>query len=223
MTLSTDLFTGLTSFLLTLFILSYLIKDNPLFRIATFLFVGVTSGYISALAWWQILWPNLVQPLMFGSLETRVLLLPPLLASGFLLMKIWPRLGFLGTPVLAYLVGVSAATAIGGALIGTLSPQIWATIYAFDLRSPAQNSNWLQVLWNGGFVLIGTVTSLAFFHFSARNGADGSAQRAVWIEWLAFAGRIFIAIALGVIFAGVYMASLTSLIERISFIIQFLM
>jgi energy-converting hydrogenase Eha subunit A len=41
------------------------------------------------------------------------------------------------------------------------------------------------------------------------------------IELLAWFGRIFIAIALGVIFAGVYSAALTAFIERINFLITF--
>ncbi len=223
MAISPDLITGVMSFLLTLSIFSYLVNDNPLFRIATYLFVGVSSGYIGALAWWQVLWPNLVSPLMSGNLEVRLGLLLPLLASGFLLMKIWPRLGFLGTPVLAYLVGVSAAVAIGGALMGTLAPQFTATINAFDLSAGAlQGMSWLQILWNGAFILIGTVTTLAYFHFGARTQPDGSARRAIWIEWMAWVGRIFIAITLGVVFAGVYLAALTALIERIDSILKFL-
>jgi hypothetical protein len=37
----------------------------------------------------------------------------------------------------------------------------------------------------------------------------------------AWVGRIFVAITLGVIFAGVYMAALTAMIERLSSIINF--
>ena len=55
MVLSLDLITGLLSFVFTLFIFSYLIGDNPLFRIAVYIFVGVSSGYIASIAWWQVL------------------------------------------------------------------------------------------------------------------------------------------------------------------------
>ena len=221
---ASDLISGIVGFILSLFVFSYLIGDNPLFRIATYLFVGVSSGYICALAWWQILWPNLVQPLMFGSLPVRMVLLPPLLASGFLLMKIWPRLGFLGTPVMAFIVGVGAASAVGGAILGTLGPQLWAGINTFDPGLIfSQGSSWLGLLWNGAFVLIGTVTSLAYFHFGAHSASDGTVRRLAWIEWLAAAGSIFIAVTLGVIYAGVYSAALTALIERISSLLNFIL
>ena len=42
------------------------------------------------------------------------------------------------------------------------------------------------------------------------------------IEVLAWGGRIFIGIALGAVFAGVYAAALTALIERISSLINFI-
>ncbi len=38
---------------------------------------------------------------------------------------------------------------------------------------------------------------------------------------MAWLGRIFIAITLGVLFAGVYMAALTAMIERLSSILNF--
>jgi hypothetical protein len=42
------------------------------------------------------------------------------------------------------------------------------------------------------------------------------------IEALAWGGRVFIGIALGAVFAGVYAAALTALIERISSLINFI-
>ena len=58
-----DFITGALSFLFTLLILSYLIGDNPLFKIAVYLFVGVASGYAAAVIIWQVLYPKLFMPL----------------------------------------------------------------------------------------------------------------------------------------------------------------
>ena len=52
MAIPLDLITAVLSFLFTLLIFSYLIGDNPLFKIALYIFVGVSSGYIAAVAWW---------------------------------------------------------------------------------------------------------------------------------------------------------------------------
>ena len=37
--------------LLTLAVMSFVIKDNPVFRITQDLFVGISAGYAAALAW----------------------------------------------------------------------------------------------------------------------------------------------------------------------------
>jgi len=223
MTISPDLVTGALSLIITLFIFSYLIGDNVLFRVATYIFVGVSAGFIAGVAWWQVLWPKLIQPLIFGSIIDQALLALPLLGTALILVKISPRLAKMGSPAMAYLVGAGAAVAIGGALTGTLLPQMAATINAFDIQAATiRNMNLLTVMFNGAVILLGTVSSLAYFHFGAYVRPDGTVRRILPIELLAWIGRVFIAITLGVIFAGVYAAALTALIERISSIIYFI-
>ena len=80
----------------------------------------------------------------------------------------------------------------------------------------------VEALGNGAVILLGTIFSLAYFHFGAKPKADGSMHRMGLIEFLAWPGRIFIGITLGAIFAGVYASALTALIERIASIINFI-
>ncbi len=212
MVFNPDLLVGALSFLFTLMIFSYLLGDNPLFRIATYIFVGATAGYVSAVAMWQVVFPRLIHPLVYGSGTEKALAVVPLLLAGLLLMKGWPRLSHLGAPAMAYLVGVSAAVAVGGAVIGTLFPQAFASMDAFHLELASIP---IEPFLNAAFILVGLVTTLAYFHFGARVTADGSVRRFGFIEILARVGRIFIAITLGVLFAGVFSASLTAFIERL--------
>jgi hypothetical protein len=208
-----DLITGALGFLFTIMIFSYLLGDNPLFRFGTYIFIGVASGYVAAVSIWQVIYPRLTYPILYGDTLQKALLVFPFLGLGLLLMKASPRLSHWGTLSLAYLAGVSAAVTIGGAVIGTLFPQAMASIDAFDL---SQYDFPIEGLFNAGMILLGTVTSLAYFHFSAQAKADGSVARFFVLEWLAKAGGIFIAITLGVLFAGVLSASLTAFIERIA-------
>ena len=123
---------------------------------------------------------------------------------------------------MAFLVGAGAAVIIAGALIGTIIPQVSATINFFDPQlAAARNIGVGEVLGNGSIVLVGVVTSLAYFHFGATPQPNGTMRRFFIIEILAFVGRVFIGITLGVIFAGVYAAALTAFIERISSLINF--
>jgi hypothetical protein len=217
--LSTDLVTGIISFLLTLMILSYLIGDNPAFRVAVYIFVGVSAGYAAAVAWWQVLFPRILIPLLAGSLAERVLALIALVLGVLLLMKLSPRTSTLGNPSIAFLVGVSAAVAVGGAVMGTIIPQTQASINLFSL-SGAGNL-WLERFFFGIIMLLGTITTLIYFHFGAKATPDGP-KRGRLVKILGGIGQVFIAITLGVLFAGVLAASMTALIERLNFIWSFL-
>jgi len=226
MPISPDVITGGISFIITILILSYLFGDNPLFRAAVYVFVGAAAGYVAAVAWNEVINPALIQPVLSGSVFAgpwqAVAVILPLLGSILLLFKVSPRLSFLGQFPMAYLVGVGAAVTIGGVLLGTLLPQMTATFNNFDMRSPDAAFSFV----NGIFLLVGVIGTLIYFHFGATQKADGSVRRNVLINVGAWVGRVYIAITFGVLFAGVYVAALTALIERMdsmrSFIFQFL-
>ena len=219
-TLSHDLVTGIISFLLTLMILSYLIGDNPAFRVAVYLFVGVSAGYVAAVAWWQVLYPKVFEPLLYGSFFERLLALVPVFLGALLLMKLSARSARLGDLSVAFLVGVGAAVAVGGAVMGTIIPQTQASFYVFAMTSPGES--WLARLSFGAIMLVGTITTLVYFHFGVRNTAGGP-QRNKLVVWLGWIGQVFIAITLGVLFAGVFAASMTALIERLNVLLNFIL
>jgi len=213
-----ELISAFVGLILTLMVFSYLIGDNPLFRVAVYLFIGVASGYAASIVWHYVLVPKLFQPLTaFNPLSIIALVL-----GLSLLAKLSPRISWIGSFAMAVLVGVGAAAVVGGALIGTLLPQAQAAIDGFDIRSAGSGLEAASRLFEGLIMLGGTVFTLASFHFSAGRAADGAPKRNRIIEGIAWVGRIFIAITFGVLFAGVYMSALTALIERLSFIFDFI-
>lgn len=222
MIFSPELISGLVAFLLTLFVLSYLIGDQVLFRAAIYIFIGASAGYVAAVAWHQVLAPYLLRPLLFGSANEKILTLIPLTLVVLLLMKAIPPLSKLGTPSVALMVGVGAAVAVGGAVTGTIFPQVLAAINALDLAGASErgSSAGLQ-FFEGGLMLIGTISTLIYFQFTAKRGDDGKYHRNPLTKILALIGSVFIAITFGVLFAGVYSAALTALIERLDFLITF--
>lgn len=212
--MSADLIAGVVAFLFTVMVLSYLIGDNPLFRVAIYIFVGVSAGYVAAVAWWQVIWPNVIVRALTGTPTERALLAVPVLLGGLLLMKAWPPLSRLGMPAMGMLTGAAAAVALGGAVSGTLFPQVGATIAAFDSKRFTS----VESVFDSVLILIGVIATLTYFHFGARTTAEGSVRRFRGIELTAYAGRMFIAVALGVLFAGIYSAALTAMIERLHFL-----
>jgi hypothetical protein len=206
-----DLVVIVISFILTLMVLSYLIGDNPLFRFAIYLFVGVSAGYAASVAWQSVLWPKLFQPLLIGNMQQRLLLIVPSVLGLLLFAKLSPRASRLGNPAMAFLVGTGAAVAIGGAVFGTILPQSLASINIFD---PSSSASLVERLFEGGIFLLGTISTLIYFQFSSRSTPDGI-QRNRYVSSLAWVGKLFIAVTFGVLFAGAYAAAMTALIERL--------
>lgn len=216
--MSIEVISGFIGLILTLLVFSYLIGDNPLFRFAIYLFIGVSSGYAAVAAWHYVLWPKLFSQL--GDADQLILMIVPLILTVSLLAKLSPRIAWIGSFAMAVLVGVGAATAVGGALIGTLLPQAGAAINAFDL-SAANGSAAFVRLVEATIMFLGTVLTLAAFQYTVGRAPDGSAKPGAFLNGLSKAGRVFVSITLGVLFAGVYMAALTAMIERLSSLIQF--
>lgn len=218
-----DLIGASVAFMLTLMIMSYLIGDNLLFRLAIHLFVGVASGIAVVIAFYNILWPQLIEPLIFGTELERFFLLIPLVLSGLLLTKISPRLGGWGGLAVAFLVGVGAATAIGGAINGTLFPQALASINLFETPSVGNSGSANLIhLAEGAFIIFGTLSTLAYFQFGIRKPAEQAPQRGAALEVTAWIGQAFIAVAFGALFAGVYLAALSALVDRLGFLVDFI-
>lgn len=217
--MSLDFLAAVFGLLFTLMVFSYLLQDNPLFRIAVYIFVGVSSGYAATVIWHYVLVPKLFEPLLDP--DQLVLLMVPLILSLSLFAKLSPRISWMGNFAMALVVGVGAASALGGAVLGTLIPQAQAAMNAFDVRAALSASDALFGLLDGAIMLVGTVFTLGYFHFTAERAPDGTARRNRVFEWIAWIGRIFIATTFGVLFAGVYMAALTAMIERLGFLINF--
>ena len=219
--MASDVLWTLIAFLLTVLVLSYVLGDNVLFRLAIMIFIGASTGYAAVMIIYQVLIPRLINPLMTVPGNERALLIVPAVLAILLLFKLSRKLTRLGNPAMGILTGVGAAVAISGAVSGTIFGQAGGAVAPFDL-SDVSNAGAISSRLFGGFVLlVGTISSLAFFHFGARKQTDESKDtQPQWIQVLGKVGQVFIAITLGALFAGVLSASLSALIERLSFILN---
>lgn len=235
MTLDFNTALGIAGLLLTLIIFLYLlVGDNVLFRLVTYSFIGVASGYIVVLVLFQVLLPRLAlifsgaSSILSGGSQAQpvslLLGLVPFVLGLFLFLKFSRRLSFVGSWVMAVLVGVGAAVVVGGAIFGTLFGQIEGTIGLFNIRQPGDP---FGRLLEGLFMLFGTVCTLAYFQFGVgkRRAVDlqaegAAARRAAPVEMLAKFGQVFIGLTLGALFAGVYSAAIAALVDRVGFIVD---
>ncbi|HEX9596354.1 MAG TPA: hypothetical protein VF982_05700 [Anaerolineales bacterium] len=213
---------------LTLVTLSYAIGDHPLFRATLYLFIGVAAGYAAAVALQDVVLPHLIYPALdeiagAPSIDIFELGIRAGL-SALLLTKLSPRTARLGNPVTALLAGIGAALAIGGAVQGTILPQIGSAAGIFDVAALdlAQQGGYygesILIVLDGAILLIAIVSTLAYFHFGAAARGKQQPLRSIFIDVLAWVGSIFIAIALAALFSGVLLAALGALVERVAFL-----
>lgn len=196
--------------ILTIMVLSRIAGNNPLFRIAQYLFVGVSLGLAFVVAYHQVLTPA-VRALSSGQ-ERAVIYGIPLALGLLLLPRISRRQEFswLANIPLALVFGVGAALATGGAIIGTLLPQILDTANRPLTGEPAQVA--------GVVVLaLGTVITLATFYYTAPQ----ESARARLVAQTAALGHWLLMIAFGFFFASAVQSYLSALTERIGFVLRF--
>ncbi|NIS81811.1 MAG: hypothetical protein GTO14_16740 [Anaerolineales bacterium] len=221
-----DLAGTIISALLTVMIFTYLLGDNFFFRLATYLFIGVAAGYAGSIAWHNVLWPGLFQPLLTRKLgeifepTSVVTLIIPWLLVLLLLLRISP-IGsrYAGLPM-ALLVGVGAAVIVGGGITGTLIPQSINAMETLDptAQAPLTGEGGLERFTDVLVMLLGTISTLVYFRFSAKRELTGEARRTLPTALLAAFGRFFIAVTFGVMYAGAIAASIVILTDRIQFL-----
>ena len=199
--------------ILTLLVFSYLLGDNPLYRLALHLFVGALVGYSLGIVLRDVFLGMVLAQLLTNPLAVVV----PLVLGILLLFKGFPRQAYAGNFSVAYLVGVGTAVALSGALLGTLVPQIGATGRAL---SPASLASSRGGLLDGLLIVVGTTCTLMASAFAARKRQGLAGAWAQIVRLAAGIGRIFIIFALGVAFAGALTASLSIFIGRIQYLID---
>jgi hypothetical protein len=178
-------------------VLSYLIGDNPLYRLAMHVLVGVGAAYAVGVAISQVLYPAVALRVAGGALSDRTIGLFGLLGCVFLLAKVFRRSAWLGNAAVGYLIGVGAGVAIGGALFGTLVPQTLSA--ATSLAAPVAGLDAAGSLLFNVLALVATLTALIAFAYSraARRGLTGA---------IAGLGRGFLHVAFGATFGLVFIA-----------------
>jgi hypothetical protein len=199
------------AFVLTLMVYSYLLGDNPLYRLAEHLFIGSAVAYALVISYHSIIKPRLISPLADDLTENWPLLIP--LALGLLLLtKIKASLAWLGNVSIAFLFGVGSAVAIGGALFGSLLPQVKATVVSLNPAHYPERA-WEHII-DGLIVVLGTISVLLYFLFHIGGFKRGFVKTFAWL------GRLIIMIAFGAIFANTVMSRITLLIGRFRFLLE---
>jgi len=189
---------------LTLAIFSFLYKDNPVYKLAEHIYVGVSAGYWLIYVAFFDVYPMLIQGFQDETgLEKWLLLVPG--ALGLIMLSRWfPRTAWLSRWPIAFTVGVGAGLGITANIQGYVMPQLQATLLPV--------TGWNIVSLNNVILTVGVITTILYFYFSKpHKGALG---------WMARVGIVFIMVSFGASFGYTLMARISLLIGRLYFLLS---
>lgn len=187
--------------LVTIAVWSYLAGWRRLFVLMQHLLAGLATGYLVLLAIRDVLVPRLAVPLI-ESPRDRVLLVPALVLVAMLIVASWlPRR--LMAPAAAVLVGGIAAFALGGAVVGTVLPQIAAALPTTTAASADLAGEVISLA-------ITSLVLLAFLHGAPRGRL--TTRAAMLGRWLLIGG-------IGGWLGFLVVSRLSLLVDRVAFLL----
>ncbi|MCS7257781.1 MAG: hypothetical protein NZ601_00190 [candidate division WOR-3 bacterium] len=184
---------------LTIAILSFLYKDNPLYKFAEHLYVGVSAGFGVIYVWAFDLKPMLIDRFIENQGVERWILLVPAVLGLLMLSRWFGKIGYLSRLPLAFTVGIGAGLGITASIQGFLLPQIQATLLPLTTI-------------NNIILVVGVITTILYFYFSRDFKGP--------FKYLLELGIIFIMVSFGASFGYTVMARISLLIGRIFFLLS---
>ncbi|MFN2484951.1 MAG: hypothetical protein ABR509_08535 [Candidatus Limnocylindria bacterium] len=186
---------------ITLSVWAYLVGERRAFAYAQHLLAGLLTGYVVVISIREVLVPFFLDPLVRDP-RGHAALWPAILLAGVVVVgRFLPR-PLTAIPV-SILVGGTAAFALAGAVVGTLTPQLAKAILPGGGSLPA-------LVGGAVSVVIMALVVVSFRHGVAVDGFAGRASVAG--RWLLMAG-------LGGWFGFMLLGRLVLVIERIGFLL----
>ena len=215
---------------LTLSVFSFLYQDNPFYKFAEHLYVGVSAAYWMSLGFWTTLVGNLI-PRLSESLSVWFQVpylgfhwhfIIPLIFGFILLMRLSPKGGWISRWSLAFIVGTTAGLNLPRFLSSDFISQISATFVPllvnwkgfgdfFSNFSLSAAGQFVGILSNV-VVFVGVFCGIIYFFFSKEHkGAFGAGSRVgIWVLMITF----------GASFGYTVMGRISLLVGRLTFLLD---
>src|SRR5262249_39941352 len=188
---------------LSLLIYSFLYKDNPFFKLAEHIFVGVSIGYLLTITYYQVMVNKLYLPMVQ---QGEWWLVVPAFLGVLMLSRFIPPIAWLSRISFAFLLGISSGVAIPRQLSSFILQQVQGTIKPLVTTGDSGVTLTLANL-NALLILVGVMSVLFYFFFSLEH--TGAARR------VARVGIYFLMVSFGAAFGYTVMARMSLLIGRL--------
>jgi hypothetical protein len=191
MNISTSLSVWVAAFI-TLGLLSFFWKDNPVYRLAENLFMGASLAHYVTLSW------GTIRDMGLGPLgQGRIIAIVPLVLGLLVYTRFYKPASWMSRIPIGLLVGIGTGMVVRGTIGSDIVGQMRAT-----MLNPTNLDNLL--------ILVGVVTTLTYFFFTWR-------QKGV-LQSSARVGRLVMMVMFGAIFGNAVMGRMTLLIGRLQFL-----
>jgi hypothetical protein len=181
--------------ILTLFIFSFLYRDNPFYKFAEYLLVGISVGYLIVISIKTIVLPKLYYPIFR---EGDFLYLIPGILGIFMFLRFFPKLSWLSRISMALIIGAGAGVSIPAVLQAQIYTQMKASMGSYTSV-------------NNIIVTLAVITTLSYFFFSREHkGVLGFSAKI---------GIFFMMVFFGATFGYTVMSRVTLLIGRAQFLL----
>lgn len=187
--------------LLTLTIFTFLYKDNPLYKMAESLLIGVSIGYVLVITWTNTLMDMLFEPL-FTNAELSLLI--PLILGLLMLGRFSNKTVALSRIPIAVMIGSGAGIAIPTMLYNRTIKQLSASVMPIFTDSGGLNIS-------GIIVIVGLLATLSYFYFSREHKGKFGV--------FAKLGTYFLMLFFGTTFGYTVMSRMSTFIGRMEFLL----
>ena len=185
--------------LFTLAVFSFLVGDNPAYKVAEAVVVGVSAAYWMVVGFWDVLvpnllgkiWPSMVQawamPGLSGPEAARSLwYVIPFVLGIMLLWRLSPKGAWIGRWPLAFVIGTTAGLRMIGFLHGDFLSQIRNTVLPIVVMTGGAFDPWESL--RNVIIVVGVLSCLVYFFFSFEHtGFIGkTAKVGIWVLMITF-------------------------------------
>ena len=183
----------------TLAIFSFLYKDNPFYKVAESVVVGVSAAYWMVVGFWEVIIPNLLGkisppavrawaiPDLPGSVAPDWYYIFPLILGIMLLWRLAPKGAWIARWPLAFIIGTTAGIRLVGFIQADFLSQIRNTIIPVVVATDTGTFDFWDSLKNV-IIILGVLACLVYFFFSIEHkGIVGKTARVgIWFLMITF-------------------------------------